>query len=224
MAKNPYDVLGVQKSASAAEIKRAYRKAAMQWHPDKNKGDKKAEERFKEINAAYEVLGDEKKRKRYDQFGDLGGGNPGAGGFSGGFSRGAAGGPNFEDIFSAFGGGARRGAKSQSFQFDLNDLFGGGRHAAEEEEGGSLDVNMKAEIPFLDFLLGTSVSVASPSGSRFKISVPSGTKPGTKFRVAGKGNASGRRTGDLFVTVEAKMPKEVPEDVKKLLESVKYRL
>lgn len=110
--KDLYSVLGVAKSATQDEIKKAYRKLAMQYHPDKNKGDKKAEERFKEISAAYEVLGDEKKRKQHDAFGSTGGG--GAQGFSG-----------FEDIFSQFGGGGRGGA-SQNFEFDLGDLFGGG--------------------------------------------------------------------------------------------------
>lgn len=72
--KDPYSILGVAKSATQDEIKKSYRKLAMQYHPDKNKGDKKAEEKFKEINAAYEVLGDAKKRKEYDTFGSAGSG------------------------------------------------------------------------------------------------------------------------------------------------------
>jgi DnaJ-class molecular chaperone len=67
--KNPYIVLGVSKSATQDEVKKAYRKLAMQYHPDKNKGDKKAEEKFKEVASAYEILGDAKKRKEYDTFG-----------------------------------------------------------------------------------------------------------------------------------------------------------
>lgn len=69
MSKNPYDVLGVSKTATADEIKKAYRKLAMKHHPDKNKGDKASEAKFKEVSAAYEVLSDEKKRKNYDTFG-----------------------------------------------------------------------------------------------------------------------------------------------------------
>lgn len=106
-----YEVLDVAKNASADEIKKAYRKKAIQYHPDKNPGDKTAEEKFKEAAEAYEVLSDPQKRQRYDQFGHAGMG--GAGGFSGG-------GMSMEDIFSHFGdifGGAG---------FDLGDLFGGG--------------------------------------------------------------------------------------------------
>lgn len=94
MSKNPYDVLGVPKTASADEIKKAYRKLAMKFHPDKNKGDKASEAKFKEVSAAYEILSDEKKRKNYDAFGSAD-----AGGFSG-FPGGGAGG--FEDLFHAF--------------------------------------------------------------------------------------------------------------------------
>ena len=117
MAENKrdyYEVLGVQKSASAEEIKKAYRKAAMKYHPDRNPGDKEAEARFKEVGEAYEVLSDDGKRSRYDQFG-FAGVDPnygaGAGGYGGsGFGGGFGGFGDFGDIFSEFfGGGASRG-------------------------------------------------------------------------------------------------------------------
>ena len=82
MSKNPYDVLGVSRTATADEIKKAYRKLAMKHHPDKNKGDKASEAKFKEVSTAYEVLSDEKKRKNYDTFGSADAG--GFGGFPGG--------------------------------------------------------------------------------------------------------------------------------------------
>ena len=120
MAENKrdyYEVLGVEKGASAEEIKKAYRKSAMKYHPDRNPGDKEAEEKFKELGEAYEVLADDDKRARYDQFGHAGvDPNFGAGqGYGGGY--GAAGfdfGDIFGDIFgSAFGGG-RSSARSQN--------------------------------------------------------------------------------------------------------------
>ena len=106
-----YEVLEVPKTATAEEIKKAYRKKAIQYHPDKNPGDKEAEEKFKEAAEAYEVLSDPQKRARYDQYGFAGMG--GAGGFSGG-------GMSMEDIFSHFGD------IFEGAGFDLGDFFGGG--------------------------------------------------------------------------------------------------
>src|SRR3954470_16257640 len=104
--KDPYKVLGVDKKASQDEIKKAYRKLARQYHPDKNPGDQAAEERFKEVQGAYDLIGDPDKRKQYDQGGGILGGFGGPGGFDPGSSRQTAGG--FGDILSdLFSGGAR---------------------------------------------------------------------------------------------------------------------
>ena len=130
MARDLYEILGIQKGASDDEIKKAYRKLALQWHPDKHKGDKDAESKFKEINQAYEVLSDKQKRQQYDTFGSAGASNgfPGGGGAAGagfggfdfsGFSGGGGGG--FADIFESFfngggGGGFSQGGQSSSRQ------------------------------------------------------------------------------------------------------------
>lgn len=118
--KDFYEILGVNRSASEDEIKRAYRKLAQKYHPDRNKGDKAAETRFKGINAAYEVLSDKKKRQTYDQFGESaftgGGGESSQGGFSGGFDFGGFSGfgESFTDIFESFFGGAGGHAQARN--------------------------------------------------------------------------------------------------------------
>ncbi len=134
-----YEVLGVEKNASADEIKKAYRKKAIQYHPDKNPGDKAAEEKFKEAAEAYEVLSDPQKRQRYDQFGHAG--MAGAGGFSGG-------GMSMEDIFSHFGdifGGAG---------FDLGDLFGGGGRSRGPRVRRGSDMRVKVRLTLEEIATG----------------------------------------------------------------------
>src|SRR6201984_1340996 len=109
MAKQDfYEILGVAKSADADELKRAYRKLAMQFHPDRNAGDKSAEQKFKDINEAYDVLKDDQKRAAYDRFGHAAfeNGSRGPGDFAGGFSGGV--GDIFGEVFGAIGGGGRR--------------------------------------------------------------------------------------------------------------------
>ncbi len=123
MSKNYYDILGIDKSASEADIKKKYRSLSKQWHPDKHKGDKAAEEKFKQINEAYEVIGNPKRRTQYDTFGSAGGPGGGGAGFGGfdfsGFQQGDMG--DLGDIFSSFfgGGGGGRGRKPDNRGSDL---------------------------------------------------------------------------------------------------------
>ena len=145
-----YEVLGVAKNATADEIKSAYRKLAMKYHPDCNPGDKAAEEKFKEAAEAYDVLHDADKRARYDQFGHQAFANGGGGG---GFG---AGGMNMDDIFSMFGdifGG--RGGGGASFRFD--DFFGGGRQRAADPSASRRgdDMTFRLEIDFDEAIFGS---------------------------------------------------------------------
>lgn len=230
--KDLYSILGVSKSATQDEIKKAYRKLAMQYHPDKNKGDKKAEDKFKEINAANEILGDVKKRKEYDTFGSA------WAGFGWAHTGGQQGFGGFEDIFSQFGGG-RRG-NSQNFDFDLGDLFGGWMgswekrrtssredfsHAPKTEpEKPTLDFIKTVEVPIFDLILGMKLDVETVYSKHLTLTIPAGTKSGMKFRIKWKGRQNGWETGDMYVIVEGKMPKEIPENIRKLLESIKDQI
>ena len=128
-----YEVLGVSKSADATEIKKAYRKLALKYHPDKNPGDKEAEEKFKDAAAAYDVLSNEEKRRRYDQFGHAGVGGAGQGGFGGGMSMDDIF-SQFGDIFGSFGGFSGFGG------------FGGGRSARRVNRGTNLRVKVKMNL------------------------------------------------------------------------------
>lgn len=148
MAKRDYyEVLGVDKNASADEIKKAYRKKAIQYHPDKNPGDKEAEEKFKEAAEAYEVLSNPDKRARYDQFGHEG--MSGAGGFGGGFGGGQ--GMSMDDIFSMFGDifGGHGGFG------DFSGFGGGGSSQAQRKFRGS-DLRVKVKLSLKDIANGTT--------------------------------------------------------------------
>lgn len=232
MSKDYYATLGVSKTATEAEIKKAYKKKAMEHHPDKNAGDKKAEAKFKEVNEAYQTLSDKTKRQNYDQFGSAEGspfGGPGGGNPFGGSQRrssGRAQSSGFEDIFSQFGGGG-------GVEFDIGDLFGGGRTQSRQQprepepvkEILNLDVTETVLIPFFDFLYDTSISVKTVYGKVLTLKVKAGTKPGTRFKVSGKGRSQDGKTGDLFVIVDAKMPK-MPLDptVEKMIEAIRYQI
>jgi len=200
MAKSLYKTLEVSENASESEIKKAYRKLARQYHPDVNK-DKGAEDKFKEINAAYEILSDKEKKQQYDRHGDnmFGGQN-----FHD-FSRSQAGGSaDLDEILrQMFAGGGGFGGFGGSSSFD------GFR---QQQQQPNLDIETSVTIPFSVSILGGSHSV-SVNGERFDIKIPAGVKSGEKMRVKGKGHAQGGRAGDLFLKISvAANPEYIRED------------
>ncbi|MFW2389186.1 MAG: DnaJ C-terminal domain-containing protein [Polyangiales bacterium] len=211
-----YSTLGVSRDASPEEIKKAYRQLAKELHPDRNPDNKEAEERFKDVSGAYDVLYDAEKRKLYDEFGEAGlrdGFDPeayraatqGAGGF-GGF--------DFGDIFGAAARGQRGGgAGGQQFEFNLEDLFGGG---AGPGRGGYVrrprkgaDLQSEVTIDFRDSVLGCTkeLSLRSSQGERtLKVRIPAGVRDEGKIRLRGQGGQGeqGGPAGDLVLEVKVR--------------------
>lgn len=196
MAQDYYSVLGVERSADAATIKKAYRKLAQQYHPDKNPGDTRAEEKFKKITEAYAVLSDPDKRRQYDQFGDTG--------FHQRYSQeDIFRNMNFGDIFGGFGNGG--GAEDL-----FSQLFGGGggrgpRHQHRPAKGQ--DYSMQISIPFRLAVQGGERRIDYRSDNRveqIKVRIPPGIEKGSKLRVAGKGgqHPAGGTPGDLFLQID----------------------
>ncbi len=223
MSKNFYETLGVNKSASAEEIKKAYRKQAMQYHPDRNKGDKTAEEKFKQVNEAYWTLWDEKKKKNYDMFWSTSSWNPFWGWtWWGSYSASDFG--WFEDIFSQFWG---KGNSSAGANFDFSDMFWwtswfwwSTQTQSQQTEPETLDIDQTYEVPIFQLILGCKIEVRSPLGKTVKLKVPKYTKPGTKFRLKWHGKKKGLKIGNLILKVEAKMPKSISELDTNMLEKI----
>ncbi|EAI9338797.1 J domain-containing protein [Campylobacter coli] len=193
-----YETLGVSKNASADEIKKAYRRLARQYHPDINK-EKGAEEKFKEINAAYEILSDEKKRAQYDQYGDSMFGGQSFHDFSKN-----TGGVNLDDILKdlfggGFGGGSSRGSRFNGFSSKGFNTGFGGFGGFEEED---LDSTIELSIPFEKAVVGGEYSF-NLQGETIKFKIPHGIKQGEKLRIRNKGkNGRNRTRGDLIVKVK----------------------
>ena len=210
--KDFYKTLGVSKDASDAEIKKAYRKLARKYHPDANPGDAKAEEKFKEIGQAHQVLSDKESRAQYDQVRAMGGGARFSAGSGG--PGGAAGG-GFDDVFSdLFGGGGRTRTRTTyggggDVPPDLADLLGGfgggfGGGYSPPVKGG--DIKSSTTLSFTEAIDGASVKLNMPGGKPLTVRTPIGVKDGQKIRLAGKGKASpnGGEPGDVILTVHVK--------------------
>ena len=225
-----YEVLGVQRSASADELKKAFRKLAMQYHPDKNPGDKKAEERFKELNEAYEILSDAQKRQAYDQFGHMGnqpGFKPGGGNPFEGFARAGANGPGYG--YENFGGQGPGGFGGQgpdgdgNFQDIFGDIFGdffngrgggarpGGPGQKQSSKGRGADLRYTLNISFEEAAAGTEKTISfirqrggKEESAKLAITVPAGVKAGQRLKLRGEGDAQpngGNASGDLYVII-----------------------
>ena len=213
--RDPYEVLGVPRSANAAAIKSAYRKLAKKHHPDSNKDDPKAAERFAELNSANEILGDEDKRKQFDRGEIDADGKPRFQGFPGGGGpRGRAGPGGFES-YSFRGGGAGPGQGAGGFEDILNSMFGGGVRGARPGAGGGaqfefdtggvgldLDVNVAMSVSLEESVRGGEKRVRLPTGKELNVKIPAGVVEGQQIRLRGQGeSAQGHPPGDLLITI-----------------------
>lgn len=206
--KDYYDILGVKKGASEDEIKKAYRSLAKKYHPDRNKGNKDAENKFKEISEAYAVLSDKEKREQYDRLGReafSGGGNPFGGfdfsQFMGAGARGRRGAPG--------GAGGAGGAGGRRTTIDFTDIFGdlfGGAGGGFEPQGRGTDVEAETTIDFADAVRGTTVELRFGDGRGVKVKVPEGVADGQRLRLRGKGTPGpgGGPAGDLNLLVRVR--------------------
>jgi DnaJ-class molecular chaperone len=213
--RDPYEVLGVPRGASAAAIKGAYRKLAKKHHPDNNKNDPKAAERFAELNTANEILGDEDKRKQFDRGEIDAEGKPRFTGFPGGGAGGRPGGPGGFESYTFRSGGAGGGGAG-GFEDILNSMFAnagrGGRGGAgrassfEFETGGiglDLDLSVAMSVSLEEAVKGGEKRVRLPTGKELNVKIPAGVSEGQQIRLRGQGEtAPGHPPGDLLITVQ----------------------
>ena len=175
-----YEVLGLKKGASDDEIKKAFRKLAMKYHPDRNPGDKNAEEKFKEINEAYSVLSDPDKKSKYDRFGHAGVDPNGFGGAGGGFGGfGGSGGFGFDDIFDMFGGA-------------FSGFGGGGQQRRANSPRKGKDLQKAITITFEEAAFGAKKTIELSKYVSCSTCGGEGTKPGTSKKTCPKCGGSGQ--------------------------------
>lgn len=200
MARNPYLVLGLSPKASDSEIRSAFRQLAKKYHPDRNPDDKKAEDKFKEVSAAFDILGDPERRKKYDrgEIDDDGRERPNP--FHQWTQREARGGGGY----TGQGGGPGAGASFEDFSDIFSDLFGargmrgGGYHARGR------DVRYRLEVDFLDAVNGAKKRVTMPDGRTLDLTIPAGFEDGQTLRLKGQGEKAPGGAGDVYVEVKVK--------------------
>jgi DnaJ-class molecular chaperone len=216
MSKDFYQILGVSKSASKEEIKKAYRKLAHKYHPDKKDGD---EAKFKEVNEAYSVLSNDQKRAQFDQFGSAG--------FQGGAQGGAGGFGGFD--FSGFQQGFGQGGQDIDLNDILGSIFGGGRGGGFRRQRKGADIAVDLEIEFNESVLGVSkkVKVSRKQGGNEEITVnvPPGIDSGEMIRYSGKGETmEGGVPGDLYIRIHVKRHATLVKEGSHLLTEQKIKI
>ena len=218
LAQDPYQELGVTRSAGADDIRKAFRKLAKEWHPDRNPGDKKAEDRFKRVSAAFDILGDPEKKAKFDR-GEIDGdgrdifrgfGGPGGGGGSpfsgGGFGGGRPGG------FRPSGGG--EGFEGVNFDDILGEMFGSRAAGGPTPGGGGgrpftakgSDVRARLEVDLEDTIKGATRRITFGDGKTLEVSIPKGAVDGQTLRLRGQGHPgrNGGASGDVMIELAVK--------------------
>lgn len=195
-----YEILGVSKSATQEEIKRAYRKLALKYHPDKGSGGD--EKKFKEINEAYQVLSDPVKRRQYDQFGKAGVGAGAGAGWPGGF--------RWEDI----------GEHGFGFDFDFGEFSGIGDIFDTFFSQTFSQVQTEVNISPAQAVLGTNLKLKTQQGEELSLNIPPGTQDGQIFRFPGKGLPHRHGRGDLAVIIRVSIPQKISDRERELYEEL----
>ena len=211
--RDPYEVLGVPRGASAAAIKSAYRKLAKKHHPDANKNDSKSAARFSEINSANEIVGDEDKRKQFDRGEIDAEGKPRFQGFPGGDPRARGGSPGGGHTFRT-GGGGPGGFGGGGFEDILNSMFSGGAARGARPGGGNtfefdpgaialdLDLSVAMTVSLEEAVNGGEKRVRLPTSKELNVKIPAGVAAGQQIRLKGQGETSpGHPPGDLLITI-----------------------
>lgn len=210
MSKDYYKILGVSRNSTQDDIKKAYRKLALQYHPDKG-GD---QEKFKEVNEAYQILGNEQKRSQYDQFGSADFNSSGFGQGFGDFNQGQSGrsyryssNGNWDDIFGGGGGFSGFGG--------LGDIF--------EDMFAQSFSQVQAELPIsvAQAVLGDKITFTTNNGQTINMEIPAGTQDGQTFRFVGYGKSHKRGKGDLLITVRVTMPHKISKEERELYEKLR---